>query len=118
MAEKDRTCIDCGKVSPTVEDRFIHQDACPTRIKRTNHIANAKLESALDKIERAQNLLAHAAEELSSVCWAAPQYSKIGDMYGKVRALWNHVNDTTKRKKIYIDSSNEKYELERFGSLK
>jgi hypothetical protein len=65
--------------------------------------ARKKAERALRLIEQAQNLVADACSELSSVLYAAPEWDRVGKEHGRINALWHRVNGLLRGKWEKLD---------------
>lgn len=70
---------------------------------KTHEVAKIKYQKALVLIERAQNILALAAQELSPLCCAADQHTLVCRKYDDVRQLWRDIAYSSARNDCYID---------------
>lgn len=70
----------------------------------TKAIAQQKIDRALDKIEAAQKLLSEACSELCPIIGMCDEWTRVGDLYDKVKAGWHLVNDGRYGRIIDLDS--------------
>lgn len=66
----------------------------------------ARLQSALAHIQRAQDELLHACSALCSLRTASKEYNACQDLHEKVHAFWYRIDGMRNRKGLRLDDAN------------
>jgi len=77
-------------------------------------VATARVQLALERIERAQNELGAACSELSSLLGGVPVWNATGKLCDKVKALWYRVEHFRRGGRFKLDSLSAEAEARRY----
>jgi hypothetical protein len=69
-------------------------------------VALARVDTALQCVQRAQDELSRACEMLSPLCHGAPAYSKCGALRDRVHSFWYVLDSLRGAGKVRLDSLN------------